>query len=282
MDLVSAEWLLAHIDDADLRLADVRWYLTRPGGGAAAYRAGHLPGAVFVDLDTALTARQGPGRHPLPDPGDFATAMGVLGLGSDHLVVAYDDAGGTVAARLWWMLEDLGHERVAVLDGGAAAWLAAGGRLTTEVPSWPASTMRLAPHWRRIVEREVLKGILGTVTLLDARAAERYRGETEPVDPVAGHIPTARSAPTDGSLAPNGRFRSPAELRARFEALDAAGDKAVVTSCGSGVNACQTALAMRVAGLPDPLLYPGSYSDWSRAGMAVATGPEPGEPAGAG
>jgi len=138
--------------------------------------------------------------------------------------------------------------------------------------------MRLASRWRRIIDRESLQSALGTVTLLDARAAERYRGETEPVDPIAGHIPTALSAPNDGSLEADGRFRSPGELRARFEALGAAGDRPVVTSCGSGVNACQTALAMRVAGLPDPLLYAGSYSDWSRSGLPVATGPEPGDP----
>jgi len=277
MDLVSAEWLRAHIDDPDLRLADVRWYLNRPGGGEAAYRAGHLPGALFVDLDTVLTAPEGPGRHPLPDPTDFAAAMGALGISSDHLIVAYDDAGGTVAARLWWMLEDLGHERVAVLDGGVAAWVVAGGALATEVPSRPPDTMRLASRWRRTIEREALRGRLGGVTLLDARAVERYRGEFEPVDPVAGHIPTARSAPADGLLSPDGRLRSPAELRATFASLGAA-DGAVVTSCGSGVTACHTALAMRLAGLPDPVLYPGSYSDWSRSGLPVATGSDPGQP----
>jgi thiosulfate/3-mercaptopyruvate sulfurtransferase len=176
------------------------------------------------------------------------------------------------------MLEDLGHERAAVLDGGIAAWQAAGGTLTTEVPAWAPATMRLASRWRRIVDLEALRDALGTLVVLDARAPERYRGEIEPVDPVAGHIPTALSAPNDGSLGADGRFRSPGELRARFEALGAAGDRPVVTSCGSGVNACQTALAMRVAGLPDPLLYAGSFSDWSRSGLPVATGPEPGDP----
>jgi thiosulfate/3-mercaptopyruvate sulfurtransferase len=178
------------------------------------------------------------------------------------------------------MLEALGHERVAVLDGGIGAWVAAGGTLTGARNSWPPATLRATTtEWPGTIERAALRDRLGTLTLLDARAAERYRGETEPIDPVAGHIPTARNAPTDGNLAPDGRFLSAIELRHRFEALGA-GDGVVVTACGSGITACHNALAMRVAGLPDPLLYPGSYSDWSRSGWPVATGPEPGEPPG--
>jgi thiosulfate/3-mercaptopyruvate sulfurtransferase len=274
MDLVSVEWL-DHLGDP-IRLADCA-LVTRPAGGRRGYTRGHLPGAIFVDLPT-VAGPEGPGRHPLPDPATFAGTVGALGIGSEHLVVAYDDAGGTIAARLWWMLEDLGHERVAVLDGGIAAWVAGGGPLTTEAPAWPPTTLRgTSDRWRRTIEREALIPRLGTLTLLDARAGERYRGEVEPVDPVAGHIPTARSAPTDGSLAADGRLRSPAELRERFEALGAATGE-VVTTCGSGVTACHTALAMRVAGLPDPLLFPGSYSDWSRSGMPVATGPDLGDP----
>lgn len=278
MDLVSAEWLRAHIGDDGLRVADVRWYLLEPDRGARAYSDGHIPGAVFVDLPTVLSAREGPGRHPLPEPAAFAAAMGGLGIGSEHVVVAYDDAGGANAARLWWMLEAIGHEKVAVLDGGIAAWVAAGGRLTGERPSWPRATLPVTvDRWPRTIDRHALRERLGTLTLLDARAPERYRGEVEPIDPVAGHIPTARSAPSDGNLARDGRFLPPAELRRRFEALGAtAGD--VVTACGSGVTACHNALAMRVAGLPDPLLYPGSYSDWSRAGWPVANGSEPGSP----
>ena len=179
------------------------------------------------------------------------------------------------------MLDVLGHRQVAVLDGGLGAWLAAGLPMTTEVPTWPPARLDgLASDWPRTIDRDALRERLGSVTLLDARGAPRYRGETEPIDPVAGHIPTAVNAPTDGNLGPDGRFLDPAALAARFAPLDADGadGRAVVTSCGSGVAATHNALAMRAAGLPDPILYVGSYSDWSTAGEPVAVGPEPGDP----
>jgi thiosulfate/3-mercaptopyruvate sulfurtransferase len=279
--IISAAALLERLGDPDLRICDVRWYLGRPGAGRAAYHAGHLPGAIFIDLDEDLSDPEGlgtPGRHPLPDPVAFAQRMANTGIGNGHFVVAYDDAGGAVAARLWWMLDALGHRRVAVLDGGLAAWLAVGGPLDRDVPHWPPAKLTLADRWPRILTREELRARLADVVLLDARAPERYRGETEPVDPVAGHIPTARSAPLDGNLDPEGRFRPPAELADRFRRLGVTGDRPVVVACGSGVNACHHALALRLAGLPDPLLYPGSYSDWSRSGLPVVRGPEPGSP----
>jgi thiosulfate/3-mercaptopyruvate sulfurtransferase len=176
------------------------------------------------------------------------------------------------------MLDVLGHREVAVLDGGIAAWTASGGELTTDVPTWPPAALHLAPEWGGVISREELKARLGSVVLLDARAAPRYRGETEPVDPVAGHIPTALNAPVDGNLA-DGRFRPAAELAERFRELRADGTAGpVVTSCGSGTSALHHAIAMRIAGLQDPILYVGSYSDWSRSGEPVATGPEPGDP----
>jgi thiosulfate/3-mercaptopyruvate sulfurtransferase len=208
----------------------------------------------------------------------LAERLARLGLGSDHLVVAYDDAGGTIAARLWWMLDDLGHRRVAVLDGGLQAWREAGEPISTDEPVYPRTDLRLASHWSKVIDREALRDRLGDVALLDARAGERYRGEVEPVDPAAGHIPTALSAPANANLGADGRFLVPAALRDRFVALGI-GDRErddIVTSCGSGVTACHNALAMRIAGLPDPLLYPGSFSDWSRCGETVATGAEPG------
>lgn len=278
--LVAPETLLGHLDDPDLRLADVRWYLARPGAGRAAYEAGHIPGAVFVDLDADLSAPTGPGRHPLPSPAAFAERLGALGFGSEHWIVVYDDVGGAVAARLWWMLDDLGHRRVSLLDGGLAAWQSVGGPLTTEVPKRPAARLALADRWSATIDRDELRRRLGRVLLLDGRAPERYRGEVEPVDPVAGHIPTARSAPVSDNLGPDGRFRPPAELRNRFLALGC-GEGPVVVACGSGTNACHHVLAMRLAGLPKPLLYPGSFSDWSRSGLPVATGDEPGDPAAA-
>ncbi|MGH2513910.1 MAG: sulfurtransferase [Candidatus Limnocylindrales bacterium] len=281
MSLISPEDLARRLDDPDLRIVDVRWYLGKPGAGRLAYDAGHLPGAIYVDLDQDLVARSGPGRHPLPEPGTFAARLGELGIGSRSFVVAYDDVGGWVAARLWWMLDNLGHRAVTVLDGGLPAWTSLGQPLTTEVvvPPPPAD-LRLADHWSRTVDREGLLGELraqGRPVILDARAGPRYRGEVEPIDPAAGHIPTALSAPTDGNLGADGRFLAPAELGERFRGLGAESGN-VVTSCGSGVSACHNALAMRVAGLPDPILYPGSWSDWSTAGFPGAVGPEPGLP----
>lgn len=275
--LISVEDLAARAGDPDLRVIDCRWYLGRPGDGRAAYDAGHLPGAIHLDVDGDLAAGDGPGRHPLPDPAAFTARLGALGVGNDHLVVAYDDVGGWVAARLWWMLDSLGHPRVAVLDGGIGAWTAAGHGLTTDEPSWPPARLVLAEGWTGTIEREALRERLGDVRLLDARGGPRYRGETEPIDAVPGHIPTAVHAPTDDNLATDGRFLPPDALRSRFSTLDADGRAAeVVTSCGSGVSACHNALAMRAAGLPDPILYVGSYSDWTRSGYPVATGPEPG------
>jgi thiosulfate/3-mercaptopyruvate sulfurtransferase len=296
VSLISVAELAAALDDPDLRIADVRWSLAVPAAGRVAYAAAHLPGAVFVDLDTVLTAPVGAGRHPLPDPATFAAALGALGIGRGHRIVAYDDAGGTVAARLWWMLDALGQAGAAVLDGGIDAWQAAGQPVTAAVPAFaaaePVPTPGAGSAWPRTIDRVTLAARLGGVTILDARARERYRGDVEPIDRIAGHIPTARSLPTTALLAPGGRFLAADALVARFAAagVDAAaparGDAAlvaraagpVVVSCGSGVNACQLALGMRAAGLPDPLLYPGSYSDWTQAGMPIATGDEPGAP----
>ncbi len=287
MTLISADDLHRRLDrprpgEPRVRLVDLRWYLGRPGQGRAAYERGHLPGAIHLDLDADLSApngpARGPGRHPLPDPVDFARRLAAAGIGTEDLVVGYDDAGGWVAARLWWMLDKLGHERVAVLDGGLQAWVGAGFGLSTIEPEWEAADLRLAARWTGTIDRDELRDRLGGLVLLDARAAARYRGETEPVDPVAGHIPTAIDRPTELNLAADGRFLPASELRGAFEALGAGGGREVVTSCGSGTSACHHSLAMRVAGLPDPILYVGSWSDWSRAGYPVAVGPEPGAP----
>jgi thiosulfate/3-mercaptopyruvate sulfurtransferase len=272
--LISVDDLLLRLDDPELRIADVRWWLADPGKGRRDYDAAHLPGAIFVDVDRDLVGPEGPGRHPLPDPAAFTERLAQLGFDNASDIVAYDDAGGTIAARLWWMLDGLGHPSVRVLDGGIQAWLAAGGPVTDAVPAFPPGRLTLRDAWSRTIDREALVPRLGHVAILDARAPERYRGEVEPIDPIAGHIPTARSFPTAGSLGAEGRFLDAAALRDRFAS---AGDE-VVTACGSGITACHTALAMRVAGLPDPLLYPGSYSDWARSGMPVATGHAPGDP----
>jgi thiosulfate/3-mercaptopyruvate sulfurtransferase len=288
--IISAAELAGRLSDPNLMVVDMRWYLGKPGEGRAAYRAGHIPGAIHLDLDADLSDLGGygaPGRHPLPAPAAFAARMASVGVGDDRFVVGYDDIGGWVAARLWWMLENLGHRGgTAVLDGGWEAWLAAGLPTTSDVPAGPtrlpAGSLHVRDRWTGVISRDEVAAKLGEVTLLDARAAERYRGETEPIDPVAGHIPTALSAPWNGNLGPDGRFLPAEDLRHRFEDLVSTGtagpDAEIVTSCGSGTSALHHALAMRIAGLPDPILYVGSYSDWSRSGMPVATGPEPGLP----
>ena len=281
--LISPDELHDRLGAPDLRVVDVRWVLGQPGAGREAYAAGHIPGALFLDLDTDLRAPEGPGRHPLPDPAVFRETLEAAGIGSTDEVVAYDDARGTIAARLWWMLDALGHERVRLLDGGLGAWTAAGFGLTAEVtPALPRGHLWLRDTWPPVIDREELAGRLGSVVLLDARAGARYRGEVEPIDPVAGHIPTAVSAPADRYMTADGRLMAPEALFEVFDSLGATGrggqGQPVVSSCGSGVTATFAILAARVAGLPEPILYPGSYSDWSRSGLPIATGPDPGEP----
>ncbi len=279
--LIDIDALQARLDDPSIRIVDCRWYLGRPGDGRRAYEAGHIPGAMHLDVDGDLAASPevGPGRHPLPEVAAFVRRLEAAGIGDEHLVIAYDDVGGWVAARLWWMLEDLGHEAVVVLDGGWPAWLAAHGPIAVDEPVFPASTLHVADHWTRVIDIEPLRARLGSVVLLDARGGPRYRGETEPIDAYAGHIPTAISAPTDANLTSDGTFLDADTLRIRYASLAADGTAGqVVTSCGSGVSACHDALALRIAGLPDPLLYPGSYSDWTRRGLPVVTGPDPGDP----
>jgi thiosulfate/3-mercaptopyruvate sulfurtransferase len=278
MMLISVDELAARLDDPTVRVADVRWFVGEPERGRREYDEGHLPGAMFVDLDRDLAAPTGPGRHPLPDPAAFAERMGELGIGPDDLVVAYDDSLGTIAARLWWMLDNLGHSRVALLDGGLKAWRAAGLPVTNDPVAFPArQPLPLAGAWSRVIDRADLIERMADVDLLDARAPERYRGETEPVDPKPGHIPSAINAPARISLDADGGFLPPADVAARLASV-APGDRPIVVSCGSGVTACHTAFAFRLAGLPDPVLYPGSYSDWSRTDLPVAAGPDRGEP----
>jgi len=270
--IVSAAWLADHHRDPDVRVVDLRWYLDGRSGQAA-YDAGHVPGAVFVDLNAISGHEPGRGRHPLPEAGVFEAAMRAAGIGRDTAVVVYDDAGGSVAARLWWMLRYFGHDRAAVLDGGIQAWSGEPGT-TAERPA--AGDFAAAPPREELkVEYEDVRRLPAGTLLLDARAGERYRGEIEPVDPIAGHIPGARSAPAGDNLDAEQRFRSPEELRRRFEALGAGADRDVVVYCGSGVSACHDLLAMEVAGLAGARLYPGSWSEWTaHADAPVATGEE--------
>lgn len=274
--LISSDDLAALIDRGTVKVADTRWYLAEPERGLAAYREGHIPGAVYVHLEDALSGEHGPGRHPLPDREEFAADMGRLGFGDDDLVVAYDDRGGAIAARLWWMLRDIGHLEVKVLDGGLPAWIDAGHPTTTEVPEVEPATMTVGRSLTRTIDREDLAESLGELTVVDARSMARYLGEEEPIDPVAGHIPTAVNVPYEENVDTAGRFLPQRMLSARYRSVGARGPDTVVY-CGSGVTACHDALAMVVAGLDEPILYPGSWSDWVANDMPVVTGDEPGE-----
>lgn len=263
--LVSVDWLSSNLDRPDLVVADVRWYIDGRSGEAA-YDAGHIPGAVFVNLDADLSGSPevGPGRHPLPTPERFAEAMGNLGIGDDTVVVAYDDSGGSIAARLWWMLTVTGH-RAAVLDGGISAWT---GTLTNELAQPVAPTAFTPTPWpmNEIVDAIGVDTLRrgNSAVIIDARSPERYRGDPNPIDRRPGHIPGALSAPWNLNLDPaTGRFRSPADLRGRFRALGIGPNTSTVCHCGSGVTACHNLLALEVAGFRGGRLYPGSWSDWS-------------------
>ena len=276
--LVSADELLDAIDDPSLRLADVRWFLGEPERGQAEYAQGHIPGAIFVDLDRDLAAPPGEGRHPLPDPTAFARRMGELGIGDGHTVVIHDAASGQFGARLWWMLDRLGHDAVYMLDGGLAAWTAVDGPWTVLRSTPMRATLTLTDEWRGTIDREAVAASGGTIDLVDLRAPERYSGAVEPMESVAGHIPGARSRPCASMLTEDGYMLSGNELRPLIRGESERAELPLVLSCGSGVTACFGMIAARLAGLPDPILYPGSFSDWVGAGMPVVTGPEPDGP----
>ena len=262
-------------------LLDVRWRLGGPPG-TDSYRRGHLRGAVFADLDRDLAGPPGPaGRHPLPDPAAFQAAMRAAGVSQDRPVVVYDDGDATIAARGWWTLRYFGHQDVRVLDGGYRAWVGAAPRsleVTTDEPSPAPGDFTAVPGHLPVLDAAGAQAAARTGLLLDARAGERYRGETEPADPVAGHIPGAVSAPTAGNVNPDGTFRDAAELAARFAALGAGpgvgtpGGAPVGAYCGSGVTAAHEVLALTLAGLP-AALYVGSWSNWvADPARPVATG----------
>ena len=284
--LVDARSLAAELTgSAPPVVLDVRWRMGGPPG-IEGYRAGHLPGAVYVDLDTELAGPPGPGgRHPLPSADDFAAAMRRAGVRAGHPVVAYDEGDATIAARLWWTLRYFGHDLVRVLDGGLRAWTAAGLPLTTDEPAAVAAGDFVAvPGYLPVLDAAGAAALARSGVLFDARAGERYRGETEPIDPVAGHIPGAVSAPTAGNVGPDGRFLPPDELRRRFAALGADPERAsgpgpaaaIGAYCGSGVTAAHEVLALDLAGIP-AALYVGSWSGWTAdPARPVATGPDPG------
>ncbi|WP_375387736.1 sulfurtransferase [uncultured Amnibacterium sp.] len=266
--------LVPLLTDARLVLLDVRWRLDAPDG-LPTYRQGHLPGAVYVPLDTELAGppSAAAGRHPLPDPAELQAAARRWGVRSDSVVVAYDDLGGMSAARAWWLLRDGGVADVRVLDGGLAAWRRAGLPLEQGDVVPEAGDVVLRPGRLPVIDADAAAGFAGA--LLDARAGERYRGEAEPIDPRAGHIPGALSVPTAGNLDADGRFLPPAALRQRFTDLGVDPEGPVAAYCGSGVTAAHEVLALAVAGI-DAALYPGSWSQWSHdAARPAATGSTP-------
>ncbi|MGW3910615.1 sulfurtransferase [Streptomyces sp. NPDC005070] len=253
-------------------LLDVRWQLGGPNLRPE-YENAHIPGAVFVDLDSELAGPAGAaGRHPLPDPEVFGAAMRAAGVSEDRDVVVYDGGQGWAAARAWWLLGYSGHPSVRVLDGGFAAW---SGPVSSEVPSPVPGTFVPTAGARPALDADGAAALARTGLLLDARAGERYRGEIEPIDRVGGHIPGAVSAPTAGNVTEDGRFLPAAELADRFKSFGVTPEFEVGVYCGSGVSGAHEVLALAVAGVP-AALYVGSWSEWSQdADRAVAVGPDP-------
>ncbi len=278
--LISAEDLARKVNDPSWIVLDCRHDLTAPEAGRAAYLDGHIPGAQFADLDNDLSdKRPGPngefrGRHPLPEPTTFVETLRRWGVNHGSQVVAYDAQGGMFAARLWWMLRWVGHEAVAVLDGGLSAWLANGQTLSTDPVQRPRGNVE--PHRplvRTVSVDEVLANLRNPVfTVVDARAPDRFRGENETLDPVGGHIPGAKNRFFKDNLQADGRFKPAAELARDFGELLARPELAIM-QCGSGATACHNLLAMEVAGLHGAALYPGSWSEWcADPARPVATG----------
>ncbi|MFZ0014281.1 MAG: sulfurtransferase [Acidimicrobiia bacterium] len=264
--LISAAELSRRLHDVGLY--DMRWDLVDPGKGRQTYADGHIPGAVFVDLDHDLASEPGlDGRHPLPPILDFASTLGRLGIEPGMHVVVYDDSGGRMAARLWWMLRSIGHEDVQVLDGGFPAWVAEGGKVETGVVTPRRGTYPAPDGFTGVVTHDQL----GDRVIVDARAGERYRGEIEPVDPKAGHIPGAVNIPTGHNLGESDRFHDAVRLAEVYREVP----DDVVVSCGSGVTACHAALAVVASGRPMPDVYVGSFSEWSRRDLPVTLGPNP-------
>jgi thiosulfate/3-mercaptopyruvate sulfurtransferase len=267
-DLVTTDWLARHLGDPALRIVDVRWYLDPARKGRDAYAAGHIPGAIFLDVDADLSAPGGGrgrlvGRHPWPSADQVSRVMGAAGIGPGTHVVAYDDQAGAVAARLWYLLRAHGHDDVAVLDGGIVKWTAERRPVSVETPPVAAARFeaRLRPGF--VLTKADMLGRDAARPVLDARAPDRYRGESEPVDPRAGHIPGARSAPFAGNLTagPQPVLLAPPDLRKRYAELGAEA-AAPIVYCGSGVTACHDLLALKLAGL-EGSLYAGSWSEWS-------------------
>lgn len=273
--LIDAAELYASLQRPDgPALLDARWTLSGPPG-LEGYRRGHIPGAVFVDLDAELSAPPGPGgRHPLPDADAFTADMRAAGVSGDRAVVVYDEANSMAAARAWWVLRYFGHPQVSVLDGGITAWTEAGYELEAAAPRPQAGDFSAVPGGMPLLDAEGAAALARTGVLLDARAPERFAGDEEPVDPVGGHIPHARNRPTADNVGADGRFLEIAALRDAFVAAGAGDGVGLGAYCGSGVSAAHEVLALELAGYR-AALYPGSWSEWvTDRNRPVARGPE--------
>ena len=265
--LISTEDLLQHHNDNEWRIFDCRFSLADSEKGRRDYQENHIPGAIYVHLNEDLSGEIIPGetgRHPLPDVEVIAERFSNWGIDETVQVVAYDDMGGMVAARLWWMLRWLGHPMAAVLDGGWKAWQKEDRPIATDVPQTASRKFIADPHPQHMVDAELISINLDNpeIRLIDSRSADRYRGENETIDPVAGHIPGAISLPFAGNLDENGNFLPPEALADRFRQFFEGGVEQSIFYCGSGVSACHNLLAMAHGGLEGALLYPGSWSDW--------------------
>lgn len=278
--IVSADMLADWLDDADLRVVDTRFSLADPGAGRHAYASCHVPGAVYADLDRNLSGPVSPatGRHPLPEAAAFAEWLARAGIGNSHRIVAYDNAGGAIAARLWWLLRWLGHRQVAILDGGYTAWTGAGYPVSVDPPGRDPAHFVPNPDPRMVVTTDQVQTqvLAGDMLLVDAREPERFRGEAEPIDRVAGRVPGAVNFPFRDNLTTAGRLLGPGELRSRWASiLQATSPADVACMCGSGVTACLDLLALEIAGFEGARLYAGSWSEWIiDPARPVATGPD--------
>jgi len=265
--VVSTGILAEHLSDPNWVIVDCRFTLTDTEAGRRAYAAGHLPGARYAHLDQDLSAPKtgSNGRHPLPDPAVFAQTLGRWGIDAGKQVVVYDDSFGAMAVRLWWMLRWMGHDAVALLDGGLPKWQREKRAMSVELPAVTPATFTPNVRDEMCANTDAVRAAstTGQQLIFDARPEMRFTGEKEPIDPVAGHVPGARNLPFDDNLAMSGTLMSPEELREMYdELLDGRTPQDVIHMCGSGVTACHNLLAMEIAGLPGSRLYPGSWSEW--------------------
>jgi thiosulfate/3-mercaptopyruvate sulfurtransferase len=278
-DLISAEWLQEHLKDTTLKIIDCRWVLGQLGEGKKQYDAGHIPGAIHLDIDVQLSGKEGAegiggGRHPIPNKRDFQKLMSEIGIGREGHVILYDEGNGMPAARLWWLLRYFGHEKISILDGGWKLWTAEGRAQDQEVTQLRPAEFVARAKLKMVLNKEGVDSLREepNVLLIDARAPERYRGEVEPIDAKAGHIPGSENFPFTQTLDPaTGKFLSPEKLKAEFIKLGADKEKTIISYCGSGVTACTNILALKLAGF-DSKLYEGSWSEWSKdTDLPVAT-----------